>query len=91
MTLTNAYAPISYSSPKILTKSQKLYHTGRLQHGHDHKFVRMRRTGAIPRIKFGRRVIPSPLRPYNTYQPRTYDADPISTPLSKFPQSGMYS
>ena len=31
-------------------KSQKMYHTGRLRHGHSHEFVRMRRTGAIPHM-----------------------------------------
>jgi len=89
MTLTNASAPIPHSSPRILMKRQKMYHTGRLLHGHDHKIVLMRRTGLIPHVKFVRRVIPRPLRPHITYQPRTYDTDPISTPPSNFQRLHM--
>ena len=90
MTLTNKSAPIPHSSLRILTKNQKIYHTGRLLHGHDHKFVHMRRMGAIPHVKVGRRAIPSPLRPYITCQPRTYDTDPISTPPSNFQRPCIY-
>jgi hypothetical protein len=90
MTLTNESAPIPHNSPKILMKSQKMCRTGRLLHGHSREFVRMRRTGAIPHIMFGRRVVPRPLRPDITYQPRTHDTDPISTPTSKFQQPGIY-
>ena len=59
MALINAITPIPYSSPMILIKSPKIYNTGRLLHGHDHKFVRMRRTGAIPHVKVWRRVVPA--------------------------------
>ena len=59
MALINATTPIPYSSPIILIKSRKIYNKGRLPHGHDHKFVRMRRTGAIPQVKFGRLVVPA--------------------------------
>jgi len=59
MALINAITPIPYSSPMILIKSPKVYYTGRLLHGHDHKFVRMRRTGAIPHVKVWRRVVPA--------------------------------
>ena len=51
MALINKITPIPYSSSTILIKSQKIYNKGRLLHGHDHKFVRMRRTGAIPHVK----------------------------------------
>ena len=57
--LINAITPIPYSSPMILIKSSKIYSTERLLHGHDHKFVRMRRTGAIPHVKVWRRVVPA--------------------------------
>ena len=59
MALINEITPIPYSSPMILIKSPKIYNTGRLLHGHDHKFVRMRRTGAIPHVKVWRRVVPA--------------------------------
>ena len=59
MALINERTPIPYSSSTILIKSQKIYNKGRLLHGHDHKFVRMRRTGAIPHVKVGRRVVPA--------------------------------
>jgi hypothetical protein len=59
MALINERTPIPYSSPTILIKSQKIYNKGRLLHGHDHKFVRVRRTGAIPHVKVGRRVVPT--------------------------------
>ena len=71
MALINAITPIPYSSPMLLIKSPKIYNAGRLLHGCDHKFVRGRRTGAIPHVKVGRRVVSSPLRPDITYQPRT--------------------
>ena len=59
MALINVSTPIPYSSPTILIKTPKLYNKGRLLHGYDHKFVRMRRTGAIPHVKVGRRVVPA--------------------------------
>jgi hypothetical protein len=59
MALINVSTPIPYSSPMILIKTPKLYNKGRLLHGYDHKFVRMRRTGAIPHVKVGRRVVPA--------------------------------
>ena len=59
MALINVSTPIPYSSPTILIKNPKLYNKGRLLHGYDHKFVRMRRTGAIPHVKVGRRVVPA--------------------------------
>ena len=57
--LVNVVTPILYSSPIILIKSQKIYRKERLLHGHDHKFVRMRRTGAIPYAKVERSVVPA--------------------------------
>ena len=90
MALINAITPIPYNSPMLLIKSPKIYDTGRLLHGHDHKCVRMRRTGAIPHVKVGRRVVSSPLRPDITYQPRTCDTDPIATPPSKFQRPRTY-
>ena len=90
MALINAIAPIPYSSPMLLIKSPKIYNTGRLLHGCDHKFVRMRRIRAIPHVKVGCRVVSSPLRPDITHQPRTRDTDPISTPLSKFQRPHTY-
>ena len=67
MALINAITPIPYSSPMLLIKSPKIYNAGRLLHGCDHKFVRMRRIRAIPHVKVGRRVVSSPLRPDITY------------------------
>ena len=49
--LINESTPIPYSSPTILIKSQKIYNKERRLYGHDHKLVRMRRTGAIPHMK----------------------------------------
>ena len=57
--LINEIAPLPYSSPIILIKSRKMYNKGRLLKGRDHKFVRMRRTGAIPHAKVGCRVVPT--------------------------------
>jgi len=62
MALINESTPIPYSSSMILIKSPKLYNTGMLLHGRNHKFVRMRRIRAIPHVKVGRRVVSSPLR-----------------------------
>ena len=90
MALINAITPIPYSSPMLLIKSPKIYNAGRLLHGCDHKFVRMRRTRAIPHVKVGRRVVSSPLRPDNTHQPRTYDVDPISAPTNNFQRPHLY-
>ena len=90
MALINESTPIPYSSSMILIKSPKLYNTGMLLHGRNHKFVRMRRIRAIPHVKVGRRVVSSPLRPDITYQPRTYDADPISTPTNNFQRPHTY-
>ena len=59
MALINAITPIPYSSPMLLIKSPQIYNTGRLLHGCDHKFVRLRRTGAIPHVKVWRRVVPA--------------------------------
>jgi hypothetical protein len=59
MALINERTPITYSSPIILIKSPKICNKGRLLKGRDHKFVRMRRTGAIPHVKVGRRVVPT--------------------------------
>ena len=59
MALINVITPIPYSSPMILIKSPKIYNAGRLLHGCDHKFVRMRRIRAIPHVKVGRRVVPA--------------------------------
>jgi hypothetical protein len=50
MALVNKITPIPYTSPMILIKSQKMYNTGRLLHGHGREFVRMRRTGALPHV-----------------------------------------
>ena len=57
--LINECTPIIYSSPIILIKSPKIYNKGRPLKGCGHKFVRMRRTGAIPHAKVGRRVAPT--------------------------------
>ena len=43
---------IRHSSPMVLIKSQKIYNKGRLLSGPDHEFVRVRRAGAIPHVKF---------------------------------------
>jgi hypothetical protein len=59
LALINGRTPITYSSPIILIKSSKIYNTGRLLKGRDHKFVRVRRMGAIPQVKVGRRVVPT--------------------------------
>lgn len=59
MTLINESTPIPYSSPMILIKCPKMYNTGRLLHGHDHKFVRMRRTGAIRHLQFEAATFPA--------------------------------
>jgi len=59
MALINGRTPITYSSPIILIKSSKIYNKERLLKGRDHKFVRMRRMGAIPQVKVGRRVVPT--------------------------------
>ena len=90
MALINESMPIPYSSPMILIKSPKIYNTGRLLRGCDHKFVRMSRIRAIPHVKVGRRAVSSPLRPDITCQPRTYDADPISTPTNNFQHPHIY-
>ena len=90
MVLINVSTPIPYSSPTILIKSPKIYNAGRLLRGCDHKFVRMSRIREIPHVKVGRRVVSSPLRPDITYQPRTYDADPISTPTNNFQRPHTY-
>jgi len=50
MALINEITPIPYISPMILIKSQKMYNTGRLLHGHGREFVRMRRTRALPHV-----------------------------------------
>ena len=59
MALINESTPIPYSSPMILIKSPKIYNTGRLMHGHDHKFVRMRRIRAIRYFQFEATSIPA--------------------------------
>ena len=52
MALINKITPIPYISPMILIKSQKMYNTERLLHGHGREFVRMRRTGALPHVSW---------------------------------------
>ena len=90
MALINVSTPIPYSSPMILIKTPKLYNKGRLLQGYDHKFVRMRRTGAIPHVKVGRRVVPAhftqifhisqePMMPIQSLHQQTLSNAPIYT------------
>ena len=90
MALINEITPIPYSSPMILIKTPKLYNKGRLLHGYDHKFVRMRRIRAIPHVKVGRRVVPAhfaqifhisqePMMPIQSLHQQTLSKAPIYT------------
>jgi hypothetical protein len=103
MALINERTPIPYSSPIILIKSRKIYNKGRLPHGHDHKFVRMRRTGAIPHVKFGRLVVPAhftqtlhisqePVIPIQSLHHQTISHAPIYTGMREDREiSGKYA